>query len=164
MRGMLRYFVVATVLVVGSFIGVAAWWLSQPHAGLTIKSVPVTMAPRPAPPGGKTGLGTSGFLVDAPWALSTLPECLTQMAVARGTVAYVRAAIPAGAEAIAPPATLVYRDCRISLDEGGVLVRRGPDTLRVPGPVRLYRVGVRLLVLHLEGARAQLRTYAPSKM
>ncbi len=164
MRGMLRYLAAATVLVVGTFVGVAAWWLSQPHKGLTIKSVPVTMAPRPAPPGGRTGLGTSGYLVDAPWALSTLPECLTQTAVARGTIAYVRAAIPPGAEAIAPPATLVYRDCRISLGPTGVLVRRGPDTLRVPAPVRLYRIGTRLLVLHLEGTRAQLRTYVPSNI
>ncbi len=161
---MLRYFVVAAVLVVGTFAGVAAWWLSLPHKDLTIKSVPVTMAPRPAPASGKTGLGTSGFLVDAPWALSTLPECLTQTAVARGTIAYVRATIPPGAKALSPPATLVYRDCRISLDNAGVLVRRGPDTLRVPAPVRLYRLDARLFVLHLEGARAQLRTYVPSNM
>ncbi|MDQ2991843.1 MAG: hypothetical protein M3R30_03340 [Candidatus Eremiobacteraeota bacterium] len=161
---MLRYFAIASVLVVGTFVGVAAWWLSQPHRDVTIKSVPVTMAPRPAPPGGRTGLGTSGFLADAPWALSTLPECLTQVSVARGPIAFVRSTLPAGAEAIASPATLVYRDCRLSLGDAGVLVRRGPDTLRVPAPVRLYRMGTRLFVLHLEGKRAQLRTYVPSKM
>lgn len=164
MRGLLRYLAIASVLVVVAVAGFATWWLGRPHKPLTIKSVPVTMAPRPGPPGGKVGLGTSGFLADAPWVLSTLPECLAQVSESTGPVAYVRAHVPSDAPEVAVPATLVYGDCRISLTGDGAIVHRGPDTLRAPKPLRVYRRGSRLYVLHLEGAHAQLRVYDPSNM
>ena len=122
------------------------------------------MAPRPDAPGGKIGSGTSGFLANAPWALSTLPECLRQVAETTGPLAYVRAHVPAAAVELVPPAALTYRDCRIAITRDGAIVHRGPDTLRVPPPLRVFRLDARLFVMHVEGARAQLRTYAPSNM
>ncbi|HEY8321751.1 MAG TPA: hypothetical protein VIG46_08215 [Candidatus Baltobacteraceae bacterium] len=164
MRGLLRYLVVASILVFVTVAAFATWWVGRPRRPLTIKSVPVTMAPRPGAPGGKTGLGRSGFLADAPWVLSTLPECLAQVSESTGPVAYVRAHVPADAAEVAPPATLVYGDCRISLTSDGAIVHRGPDTLRSPKPLRLFRRGSRLYALHLEGAHAQLRVYDPSNL
>lgn len=164
MRGLLRYLLIAAVLVVCTVAGVATWWLSQPHKPLTIKSVPVTMAPRPAPPLGKIGLGSNGFLADAPWALSTLPECLQQVSESTGPIAYVRGHIPSDATEVVPPAVLTYRDCHIAITTHGAIVRRGPDTLRVPPPLRVFRRGSALFVMHVEGAYAQLRSYTPSNM
>lgn len=164
MRGLLRYLAIASVLVVVTVAAFATWWVAQPHKPLTIKSVPVTMAPRPGAPGGKTGHGTGGITIEAPWVLSTLPECLAQVSESTGPIAYVRTHVPPDAIEVAAPATLVYGDCRISLGSGGATVHRGPDTLLSPGPLRVYRRGSRLYVLHPEGAHAQLRVYDPSKM
>ena len=164
MRGLLRYLAVASVLVVVTVAAFATWWIGQPHKPLTIKSVPVTMAPRPGAPGGRIGHRTDGLALAASWVLSTLPECLAQVSESTGPFAYVRAHIPSDAVEVAAPATLVYGDCRISLGSDGAIVRRGPDRLRSPGPLRVFRRGSRLYVLHLEGAHAQLRVYDPSNM
>jgi len=163
-RGLLRYLAIASVLVVVTVAAFATWWVAQPRKPLTIKSVPVTMAPRPGDNGGKIGHGTGGVAIDAPWVLSTLPECLAQVSESTGPIAYVRAHVPPDAVEVAAPATLVYGDCRISLTDGDAIVHRGPDTLRSPGPLRAYRRGSRLYVFHPEGAHAQLRVYDPSNM
>jgi hypothetical protein len=160
----LRYFVVATFLVLGAVAAFATWWAVRPQHPVAIKFVPATTAPRRGAAGGKIGPGTSGFLADAPWALSTLPECLAQVSESTGPIAYVRAHVPADAVEVAPPATLIYGDCRISLTDDGAIVHRGPDTLRSPKPLHVYRRGSRLYVFHPEGAYAQLRVYEPSKM
>lgn len=162
-RGLGRYFAIATLVVVAVFAYAGFRWM-QTKTDIRIASVRASMAPRPDGTGSKTGLGTSGFLADASWALSTLPECLDQTSVTRGDRAFVMAAIPAGARELAPGASLIYADCRIAVETDGVVVHRGPDTLRVPAPVRLFRSGAHLYVLVRRGAGAQLRAYVPSKL
>jgi hypothetical protein len=159
---LLRYFTIASVIVLGAAVLAANWWTRQPHARLRIARVAAT-------PISATGYANNGrmragapFIGDAPWALSALPECLLQKAEASGPPAFVRAALPKGAQPIAAPATLQYRDCTIQIRADDALVTRGADRLHIPPDAHFYRLGNRLLLLYEDASGAQLRTYAPS--
>ncbi len=160
---MIRYYAIATAIVLAAFVGFGAWWLHRPTAPLKVGSVNTTMAPhaQATDPG---GLGTSGFLAAAPWALSAVPECLRQSESAHGPRAFVLGALPRDAVLVQPGEKLRYGDCRITLEARGVIVHRGPDTLLAPAPVRLYRSAGHLYVVSIIGTHAQLRSYVPSNM
>ncbi|HEY8298315.1 MAG TPA: hypothetical protein VIG32_09865 [Candidatus Baltobacteraceae bacterium] len=103
------------------------------------------------------------FFPQAPWALSALPECLTQTSVTRGDIAFVRAHLPKTLAAVAAPATLRYADCTIVVRANDAVVERGLDRFHIPPRARFYAKPGELALLRTQGARAELRTYSPSK-
>ena len=126
---MLRYFVLATAIVVGAGV-IIAGWMNRDMLRVKLASV-YASAPPKAEPAEAIGTGSNvGLRGDAPWALSALPECLVQKSESTGPRAYVLAHLPPGAAAIEPPATLRVRDCGIELAGDAIYVRRGPDRFR----------------------------------
>jgi hypothetical protein len=156
----LRYLVLSTLIVLASAV-VVAGWVNRDLIRIKIASVYARVSANPGAAASeqRASVPLSG---DAPWALSALPECLTQMTESMGTLAYVRAHLPHGAQAIAPPATLRYGDCSISIAGDEALVRRGPDRLRIPPRVQFYRTQGLLAMLRQTPQGAELRVYAPS--
>lgn len=158
---MLKYLFVSTLIVLAIAV-VVAGWTNRDLIRIKLASV---YARAPAKRGALTGYerASAPLTGDAPWALSALPECLTQTAESRGTLAYVRAHLPAGAVPIAPPATLVYGDCSITLAGEAAFVRRGADRLRIPPRAHFYRAGDRLVLIRLATEGDELRVYEPAK-
>jgi hypothetical protein len=161
-----KYFIIATVLVLTIAISAAAWWARQPRAILRVASVSTTMHPRnEAPQNGASRSSTAPFIATMPAALSTLPTCVQQTLLVRGSEAYVRAKIPAAARHIQPPAVLQYGSCTIEVGEDSAVILRGADRLRIPPHVRFFQNAENeLYVLHEGTDGTQLRVYAPSQL
>lgn len=160
---MLRYYAVATALVLIVVVAVTAWQardLIRIRIGSTNLHVPVH---RDAP-NGNGGHGGGTLRGDAPWALSALPDCLRQTQETTGELRYVRSHLPAGASAVVPPATLTFGPCTISVVDGEAYVTRGPDRLRIPPHVQFYRAGDSLALLRTSGGSGELRLYVPSAL
>ncbi len=130
---------------------------------IKIASVYVRVPPKAAPPDARQTRAAGAFYADVPWALSAVPECLKQTAIARGTVEYVTGLLHAARRQPAGT-TLQYRDCTIAVralpDE--ILLTRGADRLRVPPASSLYRSETSLYLLRVARGRAELRTYVPA--
>jgi hypothetical protein len=156
----IRYFAIATVIVL-TVVVIATAWENRELIRIRIAS---TSVPAPLKPADSTGGGgvTVPFRGDAPWALSALPECLTQLSVSTGRLAYVRSRVPAGATPVVPPATFSYGDCTISVTGDEADVRRGNDRFHIPGSVRFYRGPALLAVLRKSGGGNELRIYLPT--
>lgn len=168
---MLRYFVIATVLVVGIFVAVAAYHEYRLH--IVVRGGRATMPPRAsssALPNARLARGLRG---PAPWALSALPECLEQTQEWKGQLSFVRAHLPRGARAVAPWTVLHYGDCSVFVSHDQALVHRGQDWLSIPPVAHLYTFaagsagdeqGVALIRSSCEGAKcaAVLRLYQRS--
>lgn len=103
----------------------------------------------------------SALAGDAPWALSALPDCLTQTSESTGSFDYVRAHLPPGAVRVVPPSTLVYGNCTLTIAGDQAYVRRGADRLRIPPVVRFYRAPGVLALIRLAAHASQLRIYQP---
>jgi hypothetical protein len=154
----IRYFALATVIVVSVVVLVTAW---QNRELIRIRIAPTTlpMSPRPGDSSSSGPRPNVPFQGDAPWALSALPGCLSQISVATGPLDYVRAHVPAGATPVVPPATLIYGDCTISVIGDEAYVRRGNDRFHIPANVRFYRGPALLAVLRRSGTGNELRVY-----
>jgi hypothetical protein len=142
---LIRYFVIAALLVVGTLIVATAY--HEFGVRISVGKGKGTIAPRPAPPLPQSSHVPRGLRGDAPWALSALPECLIQVQEWEGTFSYVRAHLPRDARRIAPPAKLYYADCTIVLSDAQAVVVRGSDRLRIPPTMELYALAGRGLVL-----------------
>jgi hypothetical protein len=156
----IRYFAIATVIVL-TVVVLATAWENRELIRIRIASTSVPAPPKPADSTGGGG-ETVPFRGDAPWALSALPECLTQLNVATGRLSFVRSRVPAGATLVVPPATLSYGDCTISVTGDEADVRRGNDRFHIPGSVRFYRGPALLAVLRSSGGGNELRVYLPT--
>ncbi len=159
---MVKYLLLSAAIVLGIGI-IVAGWVNRDLIRIKIASV---YARVPAKPGGASGAqaGPNGALRgDAPWALSALPECLTQTSESNGPSAYVRTHLPAGATEIVPPATLVYGDCNIRIVGEEAYVVRGSDRLRIPPRVRFYRADGLLALVRETSGGAELRVYQPAR-
>jgi hypothetical protein len=160
----LRYLVIATILVIGVAV------VASNGLGLRPRPLPTPALGRgkekPISAKGYANVGaeqTDGaFVADASWALSALPDCLIQINESRGPLAFVRSALPEGAQRVAAPVTLRYGNCTILVRANDALVLRGVDRLHIPPSARFYRLGRQLLLLHSDASGAQLRTYVPS--
>ncbi|HEY6484783.1 MAG TPA: hypothetical protein VIX83_00170 [Candidatus Cybelea sp.] len=157
---MLKYLAISTLLVVGVAIAVAAW-VNRDLIRIKLASVYARVAPKPAAPLHSSGARAPGFAGDAPWALSALPECLSQVSMSSGSVRYVRARIPRGAARIEPPARLAYGDCTIAITGNAALVSRGADRFRIPPSVAFYRAAGLLAVMRESDGNVELRVYQP---
>ncbi|MFY9664048.1 MAG: hypothetical protein WAL67_01275 [Candidatus Cybelea sp.] len=156
----MRYLLLSTAIVVGAAMVVAAW-VNRDLIRVKIASVYVPVAAKAGIAGQHGRAPVSGLSGDAPWALSALPECLTQLSEWNGSLAYVRSRLPSGAAAIVPPATLVYGDCSIRIAGSEAFVRRGADHLRIPPRVQFYRAEGVLALIRETPQGALLRVYEP---
>lgn len=157
---MIKYLAMSTVIVLGVGVIVAAW-VNRDLIRIKIASVYARVAPKP----GASSPVSSGAIApmsgDAPWALSALPECLTQVSESSGSGGYVRAHLPRSAVRIVPPARLSYGDCTISIDGDEAFVRRGTDRFRIPPSVQFYRAQGEVAMMRETGASVELRVYQP---
>jgi len=126
---------------------------------IKIASVYAPVSPKPAPPQGGGPRPAQRFLADASWALSVLPECWQQAAKSTGDARYVRAHLPPGSVRADEGTTIRSNDCELRVGRSDAIVARGTDRLRLPAPTLVFRSPERLSILHLQGNRAELRTY-----
>jgi hypothetical protein len=157
---MLRYYAIATVIVLSVAVLATAWSTGN------LMRIRFAASKHPAPPqnlrlGGTGGEASGAITGDAPWALSALPDCFEPISESRGHVGYVRAHIPAGARAVPPGTHLSFGPCTILVEKGELVVRRGADRLRIPPNATLYRKGSSLILLRTTRSSAVLRTYLP---
>ncbi|HEX8806454.1 MAG TPA: hypothetical protein VF741_05875 [Candidatus Aquilonibacter sp.] len=144
---MLRYFAIATVVVLTIVVYVTA----RTHLGLP-GHVNFWKATAPPPK-------TADVTGNAPWALSALPDCFEQTSETTGSAAYVAARLPSGAQLVAAGTHLKYGSCTILVRHDELLVTRGSDRLRVPPYTRLYTAGTTLALLRTSGMTTTLRIY-----
>lgn len=155
---MIRYYVFATVFVLCVAILGTAWW-HRDWFVVKLSSVQST-----APPPGLASRNDDGirierpFIATATWALSAVPECLLQHSEVRGDASYVKAHLPAVAP-LPVGQVLHIADCVISVENDGIHLARGPDRMRIRGPVSLYRQGQRLWLYVPTQGVAPLRSY-----
>ena len=161
---MLRYYVIATCIVLTIAVLATAWSnRDRIRATVSPQGTPAHYTPASTPHGGFEGEGgTGGAPVrgDAPWALSALPDCLIQQSEATGTLAYVQSKMPKGATVVSSGTILRYGPCTIFVRDGEAVVSRGDDRLRIPPHVTLYRAGNALALLRASGSRGELRVYS----
>jgi hypothetical protein len=158
---MLRYLLLSAAIVVSVAV-VVAGWVHRDLIRIKIASVYARAPAKPAAAGDRGSVAPAPLSGDAPWALSALPDCLTQTSESTGSEAYVRAHLPPGAVRVRPPAKLTYGDCRIAIVGDEAFVRRGSDLLHIPAPARFYRAGARLALVRGAGNSVELRVYEPS--
>jgi hypothetical protein len=161
---LLKYLALSTVIVLSVAVLVAAL-VNRDLIRIRIASVYARVAPQPGSslrpmPGG----AVNGLTGDAPWALSALPECLTQVSKSTGPPKYVQAHLPAGAVRIVPPARLAYGDCTVTIAADEAFVRRGADRFRIPPSVRFYRAEGLLAVVRESAGNVELRVYQPARL
>ena len=158
---MLRYLLLATIIVLGFAIAVAGWAYRD---AIRIKIASVYLRVHAKPQGTNSpGAGSSkGLQGDAPWALSALPECLIQTSESTGPLSYVLRHLPAGVSPVTAPASLRYGDCTIEVLGREAFVRRGDDRFRIPPTVRFYRAPDALALLRTATNGNELRVYEPT--
>lgn len=138
----------------------AAGWFNRDALAIKMKSVFVKTPPKAAqsePPSKRPGAAVFG---DAPWAMSALPECFTQISKTIGPAAYVLAHVPADVQMQRPGTTYDSADCALQVRGDTVLVTRGSDRLRIPPPARLYAGHLKAALLRGEPGGLELRVYA----
>ncbi len=155
---MLRYYAIATVIVLAVAVLATAW-----SAG-SLMRLHFRSSNRPQPQqhlrfGDTSGVSSAAIGGDAPWALSALPDCFIQRTERTGSTTYVDAHLPRAAVPVAPGTRLTFGPCTIFVGNGELFVRRGADHMRVPPHAVLYRDGSRLLLLRTTGSTAVLRGY-----
>ena len=160
---MIRYFVIATVVVLVIAL-LATAFVARDLIRIHLKSVDIAVSPKAGDPIPTPSTQPPPFAGDAPWALSALPECLIERRRSQGSLAYVESRMPSGAQRIIPPAELRYADCTISIVGEQAFVRRGKDRFHIPPDARFYRIGDRLALLRTAAGKADLRIYQRSKL
>jgi len=158
---MLRYFVLAALIVFTIAIAVAGW-VNRDAIRIKIASVYLPASPKPQASGAPGSGSAKGMHGDAPWALSALPECLIQTSETTGPLSYVLQHVPSGAMPVAQPSTLRYGDCTIEVAGGEAVIRRGEDRFRIPPQVRFYRGPGVLALLRTSSNGNELRVYEPA--
>jgi hypothetical protein len=158
---MLRYYAIATVIVLAIAV-LATAWEHRDLIRIRIGSTNLQVSPKPAGAMGPAQTQSGALHGDAPWALSALPDCLQQISESTGSVSYVRSRLPPGSSPVSAGSLLIYGNCTILVGDAELSVRRGPDRLRVPPHVTLYRAGGELALLRMTGKSGELRVYVPT--
>lgn len=106
--------------------------------------------------------------IEAPWALSALPECLLQQSAFRAIDASTvkRRHLPPGAQPVPPGTELTYRNCVIAVRATDATVTRGPDRFHIPPLSQFYTTRQELIFVRqtTDGHGAELRVYAVSNL
>lgn len=154
---MIRYFALATAIVLTVVVLATAWsYRNEIAARVHPTAAPTAMN---GGVGGDTNGPRDPFEGEGAWALSAVPDCLQQQSESRGTIAYVRARLPKGAVEVSGSELLHYGPCTIFVSGDEVVVARGRDRLVVPPHATLYRVDGTLALLRTSGSAADLRVY-----
>ena len=159
---MLKYYVIATFIVLSVAVFVTAW------RTLTVGKINIasTMVPAPPKPYHDASSGPhrdKDFVGVVRWALSVLPDCFEQQEEANGRLAYLRSKIPVGASEVAAGTQLHYGPCTIWMRSEDAVVFRGSDRMLIPPHVTMYTSGKLVVVLRTTGNSGELRTYTTSK-
>ncbi|MFZ0681973.1 MAG: hypothetical protein WA304_13345 [Candidatus Cybelea sp.] len=157
---MIKYLAMSAVIVLGIGVVVAAW-VNRDLIRIKMASAYAHVAPKPGASSSVAGGVVASMSGDAPWALSALPECLTQVSKSSGSRRYVRAHLPRSAVRVVPPARLSFADCTISIDGDEAFVRRGADRFRIPPSVQFYRARGEVAMMRETPASVELRVYQP---
>jgi len=157
-RALLKYYAIATLLVVGSLLVAAQFSGSRTDINVSggPRSTGTPSVPRPQP---TTSFGPQGVQGEAPWAFSALPECFQQEAEAHGPLAFVRAHVPAGMRPVASPSHLETADCTVHVLAHSVVVDRGTERLEVPPETQMFADDQHFGLLRRTGKTAVLRVY-----
>ncbi|HTW82670.1 MAG TPA: hypothetical protein VMD91_01230 [Candidatus Sulfotelmatobacter sp.] len=165
-RAMWRYYLIATLLVLGAgsvlwgvhLAGVAA---SSARSSTTTAPVHAATTPVPGLEGGVRGPSAPPrpFVGEGGWVLSALPDCFDQQSSVEGDAAALAADIPPARERIAAGTILRRGPCTIHVRADDLWVERGQDRLRVPPSARLYRTPKGLVLVYEHAGNAQVRRY-----
>ncbi|HEY6326798.1 MAG TPA: hypothetical protein VIW73_09850 [Candidatus Cybelea sp.] len=159
---MVKYLILSTVIILSAAV-LATAWANRDLIRIKIGSAYAHVRAKAGGAGAPAQAPSAALRGDAPWALSALPECLTQVSESSGPAGYVRARLPRGTAPIVPPATLVYGDCTITIAGDQADVRRGADRLHIPPSVQFYRASGLLALMREDSHGAQLRVYEPAQ-
>jgi hypothetical protein len=152
---MWRFFAAASVLVAAFVFAVTLHHMSSSNLRVSARASGSPSAARAQ----SRDVATSRTLAgDAPWALSALPDCARQHSEDRGSVASVRAKIPARARAVGE--RVRAGPCTIDVTQSGIFVQRGSDRLRIPPPARLLYWDDRYYLYEDDRKGAVLRVYS----
>ena len=157
---MIRYLAIASALVIAFLVIVTAL---QPKSGgdaARTRYATATGTPGPAQrdlDAHPTPVAVQG---EAPWALSALPECFTQLASRSGPAAYARTRIPRDARRVSGESTLHVVDCTLEVRSDWAVVERGENRLLIPGIARFYVAGNRLILDRAQARHEDVRVYA----
>ena len=158
---MLRYFAIATILVVGAIV-IAAHFAgsSKPLGVASVRATGTPSAPRTEPTA--MPAHAAGVVGNAPWALSALPECFVQDLVAHGTFAFARSKLPAAMQPISAGYRLRSVDCILHVRAHSGVVDRGTERLVIPPDSRFFWSSSQLALLRKTGSLGELRLYHTS--
>jgi hypothetical protein len=150
----LRYYVLATVLVLGVLL-IGGLLVHRRSVAIRIASVDVSVPPKAID---ETQLSGSPppLSGEAPWALSVLPECFRQLSEISGPRAFVLAHLPQGVPVSG--AVVHAHDCTLRIGSGAAVVTRGADRLVLTKSAFSW-VGADLGVYHADGPFAEFRRY-----
>ena len=155
---MLRYYLIATVIVVlvGATV-VAQRWL---RGELNVASVQVRVSPRPDYNRDATVKKSSnGIRYEHAGALSTLPDCVLQTGFYRGTRTFVNAHLPAHGAALLAGTHLHLGACTIEVRADDLIATRGADRVRVTPHARLFPIAGGYLIDLDRGTMVEARSY-----
>jgi hypothetical protein len=151
---MWRFYLAATIIVAVFIYVVTLRKAEPPDLRISARAHGTPSAARSQ---GSEGKGGGAVIGDAPWALSALPDCARQHAETRGIPAIIATNVPANATPVEGDFTA--GPCTIRVRTDGIYVTRGEDRMRIPPPVKLFRVGQRYYLLRQVGTTAELRVY-----
>ena len=156
---MLRYYLIATVIVVA--IGTALLG----HRLASLRDFDVRGRPNPSMTPTVTrgddaqASAAKNFRGDGPWVLSALPGCFVQMSSIAGPTSQLAHLIPPEGTRIRPAATLRRGNCTLVVGEHDVWVFRAGDRLRIPPEARLYDAPAGLTLVYERDGRMEIRVY-----
>jgi len=154
---MLKYYALATLLVVGALVVAAQF--ARPRGEIDVSGGPKTHGtpslPRVQATVSFPPLGVHG---EAPWALAALPECFAQGEEAHGPFAFVRARVPAGMHSVGP-SVLDSADCHLRVLAHVAVVTRGSERLVIPQDAEFFAGDRQFALLRRTGKNAELRIY-----
>jgi hypothetical protein len=141
-------------------VAIVAGYANRDRIRLKIASVTASVPPKAAQTPPASARRSTAFSGDAPWALSALPECFSQISKSTSpTLGYVLAHLPKGASMVRPPQDLSYADCSVHIAGDAIYVKRGADRMRIPPPARLYVNGGQVALLRGGTGGYELRVY-----
>jgi hypothetical protein len=156
---MLRYYLIATVIVVavGSVV-----FAHRVVTGNWNVRVDTKGTPSPAQGNNNSGFVTTpepSFVGQGPWVLSALPGCFIQQSWKEGPAPLMSADVPQDALRIAPGTRLHRGNCTVLVRDHDIWVYRGRDRLRVPPDARLYNGPEGLTLVYRHAGRTEVRVY-----
>ena len=159
---MLRWYAIATLVVV--LVGAALTAHRFLMGETKLASVQVRVSPRAdaRPERGSRRVPASGFRMQGPAVLSTVPDCVIQEKLIRGPRAFVDSQLPRPRQRVPAGSRITVGACTILVRTGDLLVARGEDRLRVSPNARLFTIPNGLLVDVDEGRVVEARLYRRS--